>query len=635
MTVPESMMRTPKRAQSALSNASNGAGADFTDSRKRQSKKDEAIRRKIENDLRKRKNTNMTDLQGSPRNLRRRPGNYTPGTVMFLKPSEPIVCRPSYTVFEAAQLMSLKKENCILVVDEDEELLGIFTAKDLAFRIVGSNLNANTTMIEEIMTPNPMCCKTSTLASDALNLMVGRGFRHLPVINDSNQIVGVLDITKCYNEAMIKLERMYESSKKLYDAMEGVNAEMGGVSSQPAHVIKYFDNLKSLIDGPTLNSVLDDSTLPIYIDIRASVFDAANAMKDNHTTAVLVKDSQKFDEVTGIFTSKDVVLRVIAAGLDPRTCSVIRVMTPKPDYASGGLSVHQALRKMFDGHYLNLPVIDEDSSEIVGIVEVLKLTYATLNQLKSVQSFGGDSVSGSEIGSAAGANEREGPAWNKFWTSLDNETESLHSLDSDSQVNVQVQDVSRSEMAQFAINNDIGPSDSISVTGMEEKSPAKLRDPQAAKINFDEAYFFKFKSPVGRIHRISFKPSEGVVSLRDLVSSKFNKQEQLALQRSQHESFTENFDFAISYIDDEGDVVAITTDQDLLDCVLISKQLQREKADLYIHHPETTPDVDTLPSRRVAKSSVESKGLPNEVLLSGAIFALAAAVVVVFTFSRK
>lgn len=36
---------------------------------------------------------------------------------------------------------------------------------------------------------------------------------------------------------------------------------------------------------------------------------------------------------------------------------------------------------MLDGHYLNLPVMN-DSGEIVGMVDVLKLTYATLEQVR-------------------------------------------------------------------------------------------------------------------------------------------------------------------------------------------------------------------------------------------------------------
>src|ERR1700733_8380590 len=62
-----------------------------------------------------------------------------------------------------------------------------------------------------------------------------------------------------------------------------------------------------------------------------------------------------------------------------------------------------------DGHYLNLPVMNE-TGEIVGMVDVLKLTYATLEQINTM-----------------GAGEREGPAWNKFWLSMDNDSESMMS----------------------------------------------------------------------------------------------------------------------------------------------------------------------------------------------------------------
>ena len=44
--------------------------------------------------------------------------------------------------------------------------------------------------------------------------------------------------------------------------------------------------------------------------------------------------------------SKDVVLRVIAAGLDATRCSVVRVMTPHPDTAPPTTTIHDSLKKM-------------------------------------------------------------------------------------------------------------------------------------------------------------------------------------------------------------------------------------------------------------------------------------------------
>jgi CBS domain-containing protein len=76
---------------------------------------------------------------------------------------------------------------------------------------------------------------------------------------------------------------------------------------------------------------------------------------------------------------KDIVLRVIAAGLNPENCTVARVMTPTPDTAAPETTVLDALKLMNNGHYLNLPVIGRGT--IIGMVDVLKLTYVTLEQV--------------------------------------------------------------------------------------------------------------------------------------------------------------------------------------------------------------------------------------------------------------
>jgi len=291
----------------------------------------QAIRKKAETDLGKRKYT-----AARARSSRKAP----PGSVLALKPSQALQIKPNITVAEAAQLMAAKREDCVLVTDDDDRIAGIFTAKDLAFRVVGAGIKARDVTIAEIMTKNPLCAKTDTSATDALDLMVRKGFRHLPVMDEDHEISGILDITKCFYEAMEKLERAYSSSRALYDALEGVQQELG--SNQPQQIIQYVEALRQKMSGPTLESVLTGLP-PVTVSVRTSVREAAILMKENHTTAVLVQDQ---GAITGIFTSKDVVLRVIAAGLDPSVCSVVRVMTPHPDFAPATMSIQAALRKM-------------------------------------------------------------------------------------------------------------------------------------------------------------------------------------------------------------------------------------------------------------------------------------------------
>lgn len=586
-----------------------------SESRRRQSKRDDAIRRKIEHDLSKKKRSS-TKLTKSKK--------ATPGTVLSLKPSDPIICKPTATVYEAAQLMSAKRENCILVVNDEGELLGIFTAKDLAFRIVGSGLNANSVTIDQIMTPNPLCALANNPASEALNLMVSKGFRHLPVLDENNHIVGVLDITKSYAQQMERLERVHASSKKLYDALDSVQSEIG-LSNQPSQVFQYFENLKNKMNAPTLDTVLDHTTVPIYTNVKTSVFEAAVLMRENKTTAVLVKDTN--DEVTGIFTSKDVVLRVIAAGLDPKKCSIVRVMTPQPDVANHSRSIQEALRQMFDGHYLNLPVID-DYQEIIGIVDVLKLTYATLNQIKQIETEEEQErlLENQSSENSDTTQVNEGPAWNKFWTSLDNDdTDSVHS----NSMADSAPEVTPSEFNSFNIDQPIKPSDSISFVG---DSPVKSRSTSKLGVSVETAFIFKFKSPAieGRVHRISIKPLEGHEKLRELIDSKLHSKDYEVLRVNKEEGGR----YAISYVDDEGDVISITTDDDLVDCVKINQSLKNDKADLYLHNANEHAPINDIKQIKRKKNEVIS-GISNDVLIPGGLLLLASSIIVGFTLSRK
>lgn len=57
------------------------------------------------------------------------------GTVAALKPSPALTVPENISVAEASQLCAAKRTDCVLVVDDEEGLSGIFTAKDLAYRV--------------------------------------------------------------------------------------------------------------------------------------------------------------------------------------------------------------------------------------------------------------------------------------------------------------------------------------------------------------------------------------------------------------------------------------------------------------------------------------------------------------------
>lgn len=141
-------------------------------------------------------------------------------------------------------------------------------------------------------------------------------------------------------------------------------------------MLAYVDALKDRMAQPDLTTVMDLRTPPPIVSPRTSVREAARLMKERRTTAVCVMEQNTgssaisgasgggngIPRLAGIFTSKDIVLRVIAAGLDAQRCSVVRVMTPHPDTAAPTTTVQDALKKMHStyrhpGGPLNLGVV--------------------------------------------------------------------------------------------------------------------------------------------------------------------------------------------------------------------------------------------------------------------------------------
>ncbi|KAJ5789530.1 uncharacterized protein N7518_006541 [Penicillium psychrosexuale] len=633
---PESSVISTTATSDVGTPTSTGTGtmsAASSRQRQNQSKRDEAIRRKMEADLSKKRNT-----PAKSRSSRKAP----PGTVLALKPSQALQIKPTMSIAEAAQLMAAKREDCVLVTDDNERISGIFTAKDLAFRVVGMGLKARDVSVAEIMTKNPLCARTDTSATDALDLMVRKGFRHLPVMDENQDISGVLDITKCFYDAMEKLERAYSSSRKLYDALEGVQTELG--SSQPQQVIQYVEALRCKMSGPTLETVLDGLP-PVTVSVRTTVKDAAALMKENHTTALLVQDQ---GSITGIFTSKDIVLRVIAPGLDPSTCSVVRVMTPHPDFAPSDMSIQAALRKMHDGHYLNLPVMNE-GGEIVGMVDVLKLTYATLEQINTMST-----------------QDDEGPAWNKFWLSMDHESDSMVSGGHSQQLNTPHRSVISPDLTRSGYDNSLLPNDSASHHGDDHSAVSQHYPIEPAA---PTPFPFKFKAPGGRVHRVNVLTTSGITDLVLQVTAKLGKEvEDVGGEATVEEGRLSHTGYALSYMDNEGDTVSITTDQDMTDAIDLARRTHRDKVNLFVHDPAQAPNTvfephhvkivtpmeeqssaeeptsqdspvsKALPQPQVVPLHAPEEqyiaGVPNDLLLPGAIVTLAAVIVGVFILSR-
>jgi CBS domain-containing protein len=101
-----------------------------------------------------------------------------------------VLAEPSMTVRKAAEAMARRGVGAILVVVE-EKLVGIFTERDVVFRVVARGLDSTKTTLGEVMTRDPRTASPEKTYGFAMLLMHENRFRHLPVV-DNGVPIGIV-----------------------------------------------------------------------------------------------------------------------------------------------------------------------------------------------------------------------------------------------------------------------------------------------------------------------------------------------------------------------------------------------------------------------------------------------------------
>ena len=104
---------------------------------------------------------------------------------------------------------------------------------------------------------------------------------------------------------------------------------------------------------------------PITTPKTATVREASQTMKQHNIGAVLVVDGTR---LCGIFTERDALFRVLAAGLDPDVTQLFDVMTSQPQTIHPDEPFVNALCVMHKGRFRHLPVVEFDRP--LGMVSV-------------------------------------------------------------------------------------------------------------------------------------------------------------------------------------------------------------------------------------------------------------------------
>ncbi len=126
---------------------------------------------------------------------------------------------PGENVSTASRLMASKNAGAVLVV-EGERLVGIFSERDAVFRVIARGLDPATTLLSEVMTPDPKTLSPGTSYGHALALMHENGFRHVPVVEDGRP-VGIISSRNAMDPDME--EFVSEARRREYHAGRSVD----------------------------------------------------------------------------------------------------------------------------------------------------------------------------------------------------------------------------------------------------------------------------------------------------------------------------------------------------------------------------------------------------------------------------
>jgi CBS domain-containing protein len=136
-----------------------------------------------------------------------------------------------------------------------------------------------------------------------------------------------------------------------YDAAEplrGIEYTNGGVMLNPVSAL-----LKS--KGDTVHTVTPTDKVSVAVRKMAQV----------EIGALPVIEQGK---LVGIFSERDVLIRIVDQGLNPDTTPVADVMTPSPKSITASQEVREAMRLMSKGRFRHLPVVDGDA--LVGLISI-------------------------------------------------------------------------------------------------------------------------------------------------------------------------------------------------------------------------------------------------------------------------
>ncbi|MBI5900253.1 MAG: CBS domain-containing protein [Rhodocyclales bacterium] len=116
-------------------------------------------------------------------------------------PRVPLTVGPDDSVFSALELMARNDIGALLVM-RDGQLAGIFSERDYARKVILLGKSSKETLVREIMTEKVLYALPEQTVDQAMALMTEKRIRHLPILDASKKVIGMVSIGDLVKETI-------------------------------------------------------------------------------------------------------------------------------------------------------------------------------------------------------------------------------------------------------------------------------------------------------------------------------------------------------------------------------------------------------------------------------------------------
>ena len=124
-----------------------------------------------------------------------------------------------------------------------------------------------------------------------------------------------------------------------------------------------------------------------FLSPDASVADAVSLMRDDDLSCVLV---MKEDSLTGIFTERDLLTRVMESDRGFDEISLSEVMTPQPISLTAEAGIAFAINEMAVGGFRNLPIVEGKSVNLLTVHDIIRHLAELFDELEAPENDAND-----------------------------------------------------------------------------------------------------------------------------------------------------------------------------------------------------------------------------------------------------